>query len=341
MDDPAATVQRIVVTGATGFLGGAVARTLRASRPDVRVLALGRDTARGAVLQAQGIAFQSLDLSDAAAVDDVFRDADVVVHAAALSSPWGDFAAFHAANVVASANVAAACARAGVQRLVHISTPGIYHDGKPHRDIREDDPLPARAVNHYAATKRESERQVLRIAASAGLPVLILRPRAIFGPGDTSLLPRIATALRSGRLRRIGDGNCVIDMSYIDNVVDAVLLAADAPRHVTGRAYNISNGEPVRIWDVIDQLADALGVARPHGRVSRTGARLLAHALELGHGLFAPRREPPLLRYGVDLLSVDMTLDIRRARDELAYRPRVGMDEALARTFAGQVGDAA
>ncbi len=267
----------------------------------------------------------------------MLRTGDVVVHAAALSSPWGALADFHAANVVASANVALACSQAGVRRLVHVSTPGIYHDGAPHRDIREDHPLPARAVNHYAATKRESERQVLGIAAAAALPVLILRPRAIFGPGDTALLPRIAAALRTGRLRRIGDGDCVIDMSYIDNVVDAVLLAADAPQALSGRAYNISNGEPVRIWDVIDRLADALGVARPHRRISRSSARLLAHALELGHGLLAPRREPPLLRYGVDLLSVDMTLDIRRARDELGYRPRIGMDEALARTFAGLV----
>jgi nucleoside-diphosphate-sugar epimerase len=336
-----AASQHIVVTGATGFLGGAVARRLQASRPQASVLALGRDTARGAALQADGIAFAALELTDAAAVDHALRDADVVVHAAALSSPWGSFAAFYAANVVASETVAHACVRAGVKRLVHISTPGIHHDGRPHRGIREDDPLPPRAVNHYATTKRDAEQRVTRIAADSGLPLIVLRPRAIFGPGDTAILPRIADALRHGRLRRIGNGDCVIDMSYIDNVVDAVLLAADAPGALTGRVYNISNGEPVRIWDVVDRLADALGVSRPRTRISRANARLLAGMLETGYGLFAPRREPPLLRYGVDLLSIDMTLDISRAREELGYRPRIGMDKALARTFAGLVGDAA
>ncbi|MFS8063886.1 MAG: hypothetical protein ACMG5Z_04775, partial [Luteimonas sp.] len=100
-------------------------------------------------------------------------------------------------------------------------------------------------------------------------------------------------------------------------------------------------GEPVRIWDVIDQLADALDVPRPHARISRAKARLLAHMLEGGYALFAPRREPPLLRYGVDLLSIDMTLDISRAREELGYHPRVRMDEALTRTFAALLRDAA
>lgn len=336
----ATAVQRIVVTGATGFVGGALTRRLLATRPDADVLALGRDRAHGAALQADGIEFKALDLTDAHAVRRALRDADVVVHAAALSSPWGGYPAFHAANVVASANVADACVQAGVQRLVHISTPGIYHDGKPHHGVREDHPLPPRAVNHYAATKREAERCVLATAAASGMPVLMLRPRAIFGPGDKAILPRIADALRQGRLRRIGDGACTVDMSYIDNVVDAILLAIEAPPELSGRAYNISNGQPVRIWEVIDRLADALGVPRPIARISREKALLVARVLETGYGLFAPQREPPLLRYGVDLLSVDMTLDISRARDELGYRPRVSMDDALARTFAGLARDA-
>lgn len=331
--------RRIVVTGATGFVGGALVHRLHATRPQARVLALGRDPTRGAALQQAGISFTALDLTDAAGVARACKDADVVVHAAALSSPWGAPDAFHAANVVASQNVANACVRADVQRLVHISTPGIYHDGKPHRGIREDDPLPARAANHYAASKRAAEQRVLAACTQGNVPVLVLRPRAIFGPGDTSILPRIAEALRKGRLRRIGDGACMVDMSYIDNVVDAVLLAADAPAQLGGRAYNISNGEPVRIWDVIDQLADALAVPRPAAAISRTRALLLARMLEAGYRMFAPRREPPLMRYGVDLLSIDMTLDISRARAELGYQPRIPMHEALARTFAGLARD--
>jgi nucleoside-diphosphate-sugar epimerase len=338
---PGSGSQRIVVTGATGFLGGAVARRLCATRPSASVLGLGRDRVRGAALQADGIGFAALDLTDAGAVAEILRGADVVVHAAALSSPWGARARFQADNVMASDHVAAGCVQAGVRRLVHISTPGIYHDGRSRTGIREDDPLPPRAVNHYVATKREAERRVLAMAESCGLPTLVLRPRAIFGAGDVAILPRLARALKERRLRRIGDGHCTVDMSYIDNVVDAVLLAIDAPARLTGRSYNISNGEPVRIWRVIDQLADALGVPRPVACVSRSNALWAARILEAGYRMFAPRHEPPLLRYGVDLLSLDMTLDISRARAELGYHPRIPMEEALARTFAGLARDVA
>jgi nucleoside-diphosphate-sugar epimerase len=134
-------------------------------------------------------------------------------------------------------------------------------------------------------------------------------------------------------LRRIGDARCLVDLSYVDNVVDAVLLAADAPPALGGRSYNISNGEPVRIWEVIDRLADALALPRPHARLPAWLALRLAGLVEAGYRIAAPGREPPLLRYGIELLSVDMTLDISRARDELGYRPRVPMEEALDFTF--------
>lgn len=326
--------RRIVVTGATGFLGGAVARRLHATRPDVRVLALGRDRSKGAALAGEGIDFVAVDLVDADRTRQVIADADAVVHCAALSSPWGPSIAFHVANVIATENVVQTCVEAGVPRLVHVSSPGIYHDGRPHRGIREDHPLPARAVNHYAASKRLAEARVLECSAGTGVSTLILRPRAIFGPGDTSLLPRIAQALQRGRLPCIGDGRCVVDMTYIANAVDAVLLAIHAPAGSNGRAYNISNGEPVPIWDVIDRLAVAIGAPAVRRRIPAGLARMLATLLEAGHHVFAPLREPALLRYGVELLSVDMTLDISRARDELGYAPGVDMDTALRTTFA-------
>lgn len=329
-----APTSRIVVTGATGFLGGAVARRLKALHPAMHVVGLGRDARRGALLADDGIEFVRLDLGDASAVHAAIAGAAAVVHAAALSSPWGRRADFIAANVDATANVARACADTDVRRLVHISTPSVYHDGRPRRAIREDDPLPVRAVNAYAATKRVAETRVRELTAGTAVSTVILRPRAIFGPGDTALLPRLADALRRGRLPRIGDGGCTVDLTYIDNAVDAVLLALDAPAALDGRVFNISNGEPVRIWDVIDRLALALGVPPPARRVSTRALHALAAALEAVHRVALPHREPVLLRYGVELLSIDMTLDIGRARRELGYAPRVGMDDALERTFA-------
>ncbi|ALN58957.1 NAD-dependent epimerase/dehydratase family protein [Lysobacter yananisis] len=325
--------RRIVVTGATGFLGGALARHLAATRPWQQVVGLGRDAGRGRALQAQGVEFHALDLTDEAAVHRVLRGADTVVHCAALSSPWGRREAFVAANITATEHVVAACIARQVRRLVHISTPGIYHDGAPHLGIREDHRLPAKPVNDYAATKLVAERLVFERCAAGGVSALALRPRAIFGPGDSAILPRLAQALRAGRLRRIGDEACMVDLSYIDNVVDATVLAMDASWRLGGRVYNISNGEPVAIWNVIDRLADALSLPRPRKRVPKPLALALASAVEAFHRRFRPDAEPPLLRYGVELLSVDMTLDIARAREELGYRPRVNMDEALDKTL--------
>ncbi|BAV97001.1 NAD-dependent epimerase/dehydratase family protein [Lysobacter enzymogenes] len=325
--------RRIVVTGATGFLGGALVRHLAATRPWQQTVALGRDAGRGRALQAQGIEFHALDLTDEAAVHRVLRGADTVVHCAALSSPWGRREAFVAANLTATEHVVAACIARQVRRLVHISTPGIYHDGAPHRGIREDQPLPAKPVNHYAATKLAAERVVFERCAAGGVSALALRPRAIFGPGDSAILPRLAQTLRAGRLRRIGEEGCLVDLSYIDNVVDACVLAMDASWRLGGRVYNISNGEPVAIWNVIDRLADALSLPRPRKRVPKPLALALASAVEAFHRRFRPDIEPALLRYGVELLSVDMTLDISRARDELGYRPRVNMDDALNKTL--------
>jgi nucleoside-diphosphate-sugar epimerase len=325
--------RRIVVTGATGFLGGALVRHLAATRPWQQTVALGRDAGRGRALQAQGIEFHALDLTDEAAVHRVLRGADTVVHCAALSSPWGRREAFVAANLTATEHVVAACIARQVRRLVHISTPGIYHDGAPHRGIREDQPLPAKPVNDYAATKLAAERVVFERCAAGGVSALALRPRAIFGPGDSAILPRLAQTLRAGRLRRIGEEGCLVDLSYIDNVVDACVLAMDASWRLGGRVYNISNGEPVAIWSVIDRLADALSLPRPRKRVPKPLALALASAVEAFHRRFRPDVEPALLRYGVELLSVDMTLDISRARDELGYRPRVNMDDALNKTL--------
>lgn len=329
--------RRVVVTGATGFLGGAVARRL-ASVPGVEVVATGRNARRGKTLAEAGLDFRNVDLVDADAVATLLRGADAVLHCAALSSPWGPRKDFVAANVLASRNVVNACVDANLQRLVHISTPGVYHDGHPHHGLREDSALP-RPANAYIETKRIAEREVLSASASSGLSTVVLRPRALFGPGDTAILPRIANALQSGRLLRIGNGSCIVDMTYIDNAVDATLLALNAGAACSGRIYNISNGEPVRIWDVIDQLADAMHLRRPVKRVPLALAAGLATAVELSYRLAGVRSEPPILRYGVELLGVDMTLDISRARDELSYPPRVPMETALQITFAALARD--
>jgi nucleoside-diphosphate-sugar epimerase len=318
---------RVLVTGATGFLGGAVARRLHAAGHEV--LATGRSPVRGAALAQTGPRFVAADLTNREGAEALCRDQDWIVHCAALSSPWGAYPLFHDANVVATSNLVGAASRAGVGRFVHISTPSLYMGGGSRFDVREDDPLPA-PVNAYAATKREAEK-VVRAAREAGLRSVILRPRALFGPGDTTLFPRLLRALESNRLPVIGDGRNLVDLTYIDNVVDSVELACAAPEQALDQVYNITNGEPIRLWPLIGELAESLGLARPSRHVSRPVAMAVATLMEAAARVMGAKREPLLTRYSVQVLADSMTLNLDRARALLGYVPKVTVRDGLHR----------
>jgi len=330
----------VLVTGATGFLGGAVVRRL--TRRGERVLATGRRQDVGAALVREGVSFRAACLEDPHAVAALFAERTsgatirAVVHCAALSAPWGARADFVAANVTATAGLVQASLAARVERFVHVSTPALYFDGSDRHDVREDAPLPP-PQNHYTRTKLAAERIVDR-AVAAGLPAVTLRPRALFGTGDTTIFPRLLRALERGRLPVIGTGTNRVDLTYIDNAALAVERALDAGDNVVGRKYNITNGEPVALWPLLERIARELHLAPPSRRIGRRTARVVAHMLELFHGTFVPRREPVLTRYTVALLAADTTLDISAARRDLGYRPSVSVEEGVARFLAARNG---
>jgi nucleoside-diphosphate-sugar epimerase len=321
---------RILVTGATGFLGGAVAQALHGAGQ--HVLATGRDRARGASLSQAGLDFMPAELCERGAAEALCQEVDAVVHCAALSSPWGPRQAFERCNVEATALLLAACQRARVQRFVHLSTPSVYMGGGDRELVREDDALPS-PINHYARTKLEAERHV-RSAHAQGLASIILRPRAIFGPGDTTIFPRLLRALETRRLPVIGDARNRVDLTYVDNAVRAVLCALEAPASACGQVYNISNGEPVLLWDVLRWLCAELELPPPRGRLPRSAAMLLGATLELFHHIARPEQEPKLMRYTVQVLSCSMTLDISRARSQLGYTPGPSVQDGLTRFVA-------
>jgi nucleoside-diphosphate-sugar epimerase len=284
-------------------------------------------------LQVSGIRTAAASLADAEAMQAVCMKQDVVFHCGALSSPWARAADYFRANVTGTENVLKGCEAAAVSRLVHVSTPSVYFDFTPRLGLSEDAPLPRRGANEYARTKRLAEQRIAA-ASGRGLPVISIRPRAIFGPGDTTILPRLISRLKSRGLRIIGDGMTVSDVTYVDNVVDALLLCARSGERTLGRTYNISNGEPVQLWGMIRRLALDLGYPAPSGHIPFRLALALAGALEIAFGLLPGRPEPPLTRYAVGVLSVSMTLDISAARRDLEYSPRVELAEGLRRFVA-------
>ncbi len=323
------TAGSVLVTGATGFLGGAVCRLL--ARRGWRVTATGRNEAAGHDLTRFGVAFRRASLEHAAETVGLCAGQDAVVHCAARSSPWGSWQEFHAANIRGTENVLRAAQTARVQRLVHISTPSIYFDFRHRRDLSETSPLPPRQVNAYAATKLAAECLVLA-AGTGGLPVVVLRPRAIFGPGDTTIFPRLLRAAGEGRLPVIGNGRNVTDLTYIDNAAAAVACALTAPGVCLGQTFNITDGQPIVLWDFIETLLKSLELPAPRRRLPIRAALALA-ALTEGLGRLR-RREPALTRYSVGVLGYSQTFDISKARTLLGYHPEISTATGARRLIA-------
>jgi len=315
---------KALVTGATGFLGGAVARRLHAD--GWAVTATGRNVEKGSILKQEGLYFVPADLGEAQAIVPLCAKQDVVFHCGALSAPWGKRADFERANVQGTQHILDGCRQYHVGRLVHVSTPSLYFYNNAGLNVAETADLATKDINFYVATKRIAE-QLVQDEIRRGLPAIVTRPRAIFGPGDTTIFPRLLTAMKTGRLPIIGDGENVADLSYIDNVVDALLLCGTADAAYNGRTYNITNGEPIKLWALINGLCDSLGYPKPSRHVSVATLLLIATVIESFFKLARPNAEPPITRYTVGVLGQNRTLDISAIQHDLGYEPRISIDE--------------
>lgn len=320
---------KLIITGATGFLGGAlVARLARESEHELVVC--GRQLERGKSLEklSPNIHFLAGDLSDRAYVFKALSGAEQVFHCGALSSPWGAKASFEAANIRGTRNILEGCREYGVSRLVYVSSPSIYSRETCSRPLGEETSVSGKPLNHYIATKRIAEKLVHESDQKA----ITLRPRALFGPGDRTLFPRILRANKKGRFPLIGSHDPLMDCTYIDNAVDALLLASAAPSVCEGEVYNITNDEPLLRSDLFKKLFEEVGMEYRPRVIPEFVAKAAASILELGSHCFTGGRiEPVLTRYTVDVLSSGQVLDVSKARRELGYEPTVSVFTGLER----------
>jgi len=315
---------RVVVTGASGFIGSHVARHLVVRGHEV--IATGRDAKR---LEAAGSPrSHPLDLSTDS-LDGLLQDAAAVVHCAARASPWGDRAAFWQDNVAATERLIAAARRSGtVRRFVLLSSPSIYFAFRDQERLSEAFTPPSRWPTPYGETKWIAE---CRVRAAPEVGPIILRPRAVYGPGDRAVAPRLIAAARSGLFPMPGGGNASVDVTYIDNLVSAVDLALGAPRQIEGRAFNITNGEPLKARELLAQLFAALQMPVRLVSIPRSAGLALAHVGEAIAKLRRGRPEPRVTVYAMGLLAYSQTLAIDAARESLGYAPAVSTVEGLRR----------
>ena len=324
-------MKQVLVTGATGGLGRNAVESLR--NQGIRVRATGRREIAGMHLTRLGADFVARDLScmTESQAQALVAGCDTVWHCAALSSPWGTYGDFEAANIRATSVLAEAALQAWVRRFVHVSTPALYFDFAHRYNVPESF-RPAQYVNHYAATKAEAERIVLE-QSRRGLHTTILRPRAIFGPYDQVLLPRLLRVLdqKGGRLVLPRGGDTVLDLTYAGNVSYAMQLASTNQTLPSGCTFNITNGQPVRVREVLEalfvqQLGRQMQIrSAPYFLLSGIASAMEAVAALTGE-------EPSLTRYSLGALAFDMTLDISHARNVLGYEPQFSMEQGVVKT---------
>ena len=319
-----ASLRRVLVTGASGFLGSHVVRSLVAQ--GVAVHAQGRDEAR---LSFHGnVRVFRCGLTESLALAQAASGCDAVVHAAALSAPWGVRQDFIEANIIGTANVIAAARASGVRRLVHVSSPAVIFTGRDQILVNDSAPYASNSGSEYARTKRAAEELVR--AASADLETVIIRPKAIYGAGDRALVPRLARAARRGALPQIGAGTNLVDVTHVDDVVRAAECALVTDRGL-GDSFLITGGEHVPLWAMIRELLSGIGLPAPSRTISLRVALVAAGAMEAVAAI--TRREPTLTRYSAQILARTQTYDISRARELLGYAPRVSSGDGLARTI--------
>ncbi len=332
---------RALVTGGGGFLGGAILRRLLSEGHEVVSLARGDYPE----LRELGAETVRVDLADSHRVIEAASGCDVVFHVAAKAGVWGSEKSFYNANVKGTSSVLAACKAHAIPKLVYTSTPSVIHAGGDIEGADNTLPYPQHFHAPYPATKAIAEKAVLA-ANCAELATVAIRPHLIWGPGDTNLGPKIVARSRAGRLRLVSAPGKKVDGCYIDNAVDAHLLAAerlgpDAP--CAGQAYFVTNDEPVAAHELINGILQAAGEP-PCERFLPAGVAYAAGWLmELAWRLLPLDDEPPMTRFLAKQLATSHWYDLGATREDLGYTPKVSTEQGLERLKAWYAahGDAA
>lgn len=320
---------KVLVTGGGGFIGLVLVRRLVESGYEVSSFSRKNYTEHSKL----GITSFRGDLSNPAEIEKACEGIDTVFHVAAKVGIWGKYSDYYITNVLGTKNVINACRKQGVGKLIFTSSASVVFDGSNLRDINESVNYPKKPVSHYTATKALAEQLVLK-ANSDKLKTISLRPHLVWGPGDTQLIPGILKRAKAGKLRKPGRKKYWTDTTYIDNFIDAQLLAfkaLDDNQACCGKSFFITNGRPVLIWDFINFVLATAGIKPVQRTVPKNLALFIAWILEGIHLIFQLKSEPYITRFAIHELCTHHWFDISAAKKMLGYSPKINLNEGLKR----------
>jgi nucleoside-diphosphate-sugar epimerase len=323
-----------LVTGGTGFIGGRLVSSLRRQGDDVR--ALVRDTGRAQALKDQGVALVEGDITDSNALRSAAEGATHVFHCAAIlgDDPNPDI---RRVNVEGTRELLEACAAAGTKRFIYLSSLAVL--GARHHRGTDESATYERARDAYTNTKIEAEQLVRDWGAKGPLETVVLRPGFVYGPGDRLFLPRLIEGLETRRFMFIGDGSKILNLTYVDDLVQALLLARDVPE-AAGQVYNLTDGSTTSLREFVNLLSELIGVPPTTRQLSPKLAWAICYALEAATWLARSTTPPPLNVTRMKFLYYNQHYSIEKARRELAYAPAFGYEKGLRRSveWARQAG---
>jgi 2-alkyl-3-oxoalkanoate reductase len=327
-------IMQVIVTGGTGFIGGSLVRKLSKQGHHVRVIA--RSVPPSNEKKIKGVTYHSWDLSVGPIPAAVLSEVDLVFHVAAKAGVTGTYSSYHSANFQATLNVLKSCQANGVSRLVYTSTPSVAFSGKPIQAGTESLPYTKNRVSFYALTKAMAEKSVLDAHHPGKFQTLSLRPHLVWGEGDPHLLPRVISQHKAGKLKIVGDGKNLVDLTHIDNVCQAHLCAMKTLLDNTetgGKAYFIGQNEPVPLWPWLNLLFAELGLPQLEKHIGFGQAHFAGLVLERFWRLFRLGGDPPMTRFVACQLAQDHWFSSQAAQKDLGYEPISNMEQCLEKSL--------
>lgn len=323
---------KILITGAGGFLGSYIARKL-ATNEDYEVYSFSRS--HYPKLDQWKVEQRHGDLKNFSDVKAALLGMDAVIHTASQVGMWGRYEDFYATNVTGTENILNAMKELGIKKMVYTSTPSVAFGRDDLCGVDESTPYPENYLTYYAATKSTAERKVLA-ANSKDLSTVSLRPHLIFGPGDLNLIPRVIEAQKKGKLKIVGNGNNLVDVTYVENAADAHILALEklSPEHsIAGKAYFLGQG-PVKLWDFINKILERAGLPPVTKKISVKAAFAVGFIIESVLRLLRIYNiHPPMTRFVALQLGKSHYFSHHNLERDLGFTPSISIDEGINRLF--------